>query len=82
MNEQTLMDPAQWAEAVTASDSTNHANGPYRAICVKTAGDYKLRTLAAQDVTINLAAGVIHPIWVRRVWSTGSASTSGIVGFK
>lgn len=82
MNEQTLMDPAIWAEAVTASDSTDHANGPYRAICVKTAGDYKLRTLAAQDVTINLAAGVFHPIWVRRVWSTGSAATTGIVGVK
>ena len=52
MNEQTLMDPAKWAEAVTASDGTDHANGPYRAICVKTAGYYKLRTLSAQDVTI------------------------------
>ena len=76
------VDPVQWAEAVTTSDGTDHANGPYSALCVTTAGTYKITTLMDNDVSVYLAAGVLHPIWVRRVWSTGSAATTGIVGFR
>lgn len=75
--------PSGHCLAVTASDTVDIATGPTRGILVKTAGDYVL--ILADDgtsqVTVNLAAGVVHPIRVKRVYSTGSASTSGIVGF-
>lgn len=77
-----LQDPATKAAAVTAHDSNAIATGVTRGLLVKTAGDYTL--LLAGDsvaVTMNLAAGVVHPLRVTRVNSTGAASTSGIVGF-
>jgi hypothetical protein len=77
-----MMQPANKAVSVTAHDSTNIATGVTRGLLVKTAGDYVL--LLGGDsatVTINLAAGVVHPLRVKRVNSTGSAATTGIVGF-
>jgi hypothetical protein len=66
--------------AVTPSDTVGFA--PSRGLSVKTAGDYTV--LYAGDtavVTVNLAAGVIHTMSVKRVNATGGtpASVSGIV---
>jgi hypothetical protein len=77
---ETPLDSISWMEAVTTSDATNHANGPYTALNVTTAGAYKVTTAYNQDVVINLAAGMWHPVRVKRVWSTGSVSTAGITG--
>lgn len=74
--------------AITASD-TNFIEHPddatvqvcTRGISVETAGEYTLVTIAnARATAVYLASGVIHPINVIRVNSTGAASTDGIVG--
>lgn len=75
---------AAGAKAITPSDSANFAttNGnPSRGLLVKTTGDYKLTMEDGSEVTMYLMAGVVHPIRCKRVWSTGAASTSGIVAF-
>lgn len=70
---------AQGGLAVTASDSNNFSNNASRGINVTTAGAYKFTMADGTTPTLNLIAGVIHPIACLRVWSTGAASTSGIV---
>lgn len=77
-----LTSPTGKCAAVTASDTVAITGGPTRGILVKTAGDYSILLVDnAAAVTINLAAGVVHPLRVTRVDSTGAASTTGIVGF-
>lgn len=73
--------PAIGAYAVTASDSVDFLDTDKgcRALVVTTAGAYKITTDQDEDVTIQIAAGVPFPIKAKRVWSTGSVSTSGIV---
>ena len=54
-----------------------------RGISVTTAGNYTLLTVGnARAVVQHLLAGVIYPISVIRVNSTGAASTTGIVGHR
>ena len=71
---------ARKAAAVTCSDTVVIATGPSRWLSVKTAGDYTILydgdTVA---VTVNLTAGVLHPISAKRVNSSGAASTTGVV---
>lgn len=65
--------------SVTCSDTVDLTDIA-RGLVVKTAGDYPL--LLDDDsasVTVYLAAGVVHPLRVKRVYSTGAASTSGVV---
>lgn len=70
------------AAAVTAHDSNAIATGPTRGLSVTTAGNYTILLNGdSSAVTMNLAAGVIHPLNVKRVNATGAASTSGIVAF-
>lgn len=74
--------PSGKCAAVTAHDSTAIATGIGRGLLVKTSGDYDI--LLADNsavVTIYLAAGVVHPLRVERVNSTGAAATTGIVTF-
>ena len=63
---------------VTASDTVDIAQGVTEALNVTTAGAYKVTYGNGVVDTVNLAAGIWHPINVRRVWSTGSVATSGI----
>lgn len=66
--------------SVTASDSTDFiTSGTSRGLLVKTTGDYKVTMQDGSTPTMYLAAGIWHPIRCTRVWSTGAASTSGIV---
>jgi len=68
------------AVAVTQSDNTNDPKGPFAALqCTGTAGLAKVTTKQGTAVSIYLPQGVIVPIAVRRVWSTGTAATS-IIG--
>ncbi len=65
--------------SVTCSDTVDLTDIS-RGIMVKTAGDYPI--IAADNsssVTVNLAAGVIHWVRVKRVYSTGAAATTGVV---
>lgn len=64
--------------AVVASDTIDLPNGVTTALSVKTAGDYKINDGFGNTSTVNLIAGVWHPMEVSRVWSSGSASTAGI----
>jgi hypothetical protein len=74
----TQTDPGSDIFAVTQSDSTNDPNGPFRGFAFGTAGDIKVRTLNGSDVVIPdgvLSAGVIHPIHILFVWTTGTTAS-------
>ena len=74
--------PAVGGFAVTKSDTVNDPNGPFRALCVGASGDVKVTMLDDTVVTWpSLAAGVLHPIACKRVWSTGTGPAT-IVGAK
>lgn len=64
--------------AVTCSDTVDIPQGVTEALMVATAGDYTV--IYGNDVqgTVNLAAGIWHPMNVKRVFSTGAASTTGV----
>lgn len=76
-------DRAKKAVAITASDTVAIPAGPTTyGISVATAGAYTV--LLEGDtvpVAMNLAAGVIHRLAVKRVNAGGAASVNGIVGF-
>lgn len=70
--------PAEDGAAVTCSDTVDLTTVS-RGLYVTTAGTYRLLLAkASSTVDIYLAAGVCQPLRVRRVYSTGSASTSGV----
>ena len=73
------MGPAEDAAAVTCSDTVDLTYSS-RGLYVTTAGVYRLLLVKdASTVDIYLSAGICHPLRVRRVYSTGSISTSGVV---
>lgn len=72
-------DPAVGGFAITTSDSTD-LPARTRGLIVTAAGDVKVTFYDGTTVTLPaLVAGVIHPVCVRRVWSTSTTAT-GIVG--
>lgn len=76
------IDPVSEIYAVTASDTTDDPNGPFRGLIAGATGTLKLRTAANQDVTLaSIAVG--QPVFIRckRVWTTGTSAT-GLFGFK
>ena len=82
IQETAITTPPQNALAVTPSDTvdlTNFARGIY----VGVAGDVKVRMAGDRgdtDVTyVDLAAGIIHPMVIKRVFATGTAATSIVV---
>ena len=76
-----LIDPADGAFAITPSD-TEDLEQVTRGLYVGVSGDVKVDMANGDAVTfVSLAAGVIHPLRVRRVYSTGTAATS-ILGIK
>ena len=65
------------AIAVTTSDSTNLSLGFTRGIYVGGSGDVAVTMADGNTVTFkSLAAGIIHPICVTRIWSTGTTATN------
>jgi len=71
--------PAVHAFSVTPNDSVD-LTYVTRGLYVGASGDVKVTVHGGEAVTfVDLAAGVIHPLRVTRVWSTGTAAT-GIVG--
>lgn len=74
-----LESPAEYAASVTPNDSTDLAQST-RGIYVGATGDLKVDTVGGSTITfVGLAAGIIHPIRAKRVYSTGTTATS-IVG--
>ena len=74
-----LTGPAVNAFAITPHD-TNGVSYSTRGLYVGVSGDVKVVMIGGETVTfVGLAAGVIHPIRVNLVFSTGTDAT-GIVG--
>ena len=66
------------AQSVTPSDSTTFR---YSGLYVGTGGDVKVTTIGGSDVTFSsVPGGVILPLGITKVWSTGTTA-SNIVGF-
>jgi hypothetical protein len=79
---QSQNDPATDIVAISPSDSGTLAG--IRGICFGGSGALRVLTQDGSDITIPsgvLAAGVIHPIRVKRVFATGTSATS-IYGVK
>jgi hypothetical protein len=71
----------QGGTSVTQSDTTADPNGPFAAIeATSASGSVKITTVDGSVMTVYLAQGLIKPIEVTRVWSTGTTAT-GIVGY-
>lgn len=73
--------PGEGSFLITPSDSADLAIVP-RGICFVTAGDIKVTTLANETLVYpsgSHAAGQIHAIRPKRVWSTGTTA-AGFVG--
>lgn len=77
---QTDSSPAIHAVAITPSDATDLTNGT-RGLYVGVTGNVKVDMLGGDTAItfVGLAAGVVHPLRVSRVYSTGTTATS-IVG--
>ncbi len=77
-----LTTPAVRAQVLTPSDSTN-ITGFTRGLMVSTAVDVRVTLTEMADgthVTLpSLAAGVIHPLRVKRLWATGTGAAT-IIG--
>lgn len=70
--------------AVTKSDTVADPGGPFRGISIGGAGILKITTVNDAVVTFasgDLAAGVIHPIYVKNVWNSTTTATA-VFGYK
>ncbi len=69
----------------TLHDTNPLPDGICRWICILSAGALKITDGEGSDQTIptGLAVGVWHPIWARRIWSTGTTVTPAniLVGY-
>lgn len=67
--------PATHAALVTPSNSTDLATVA-RGVKLGVAGNLKYTTEAGDTIVdVGLAAGVIHPICISRIWATGTTAT-------
>lgn len=67
---------------VTKSDSVNDPNGPFRGLLLASSGILRVTMASGQTRDFadgELASGVIHPMNVKRVHSTGTGA-QGIKG--
>jgi len=75
----TNLTPATHAFAVSPDDN-NDLSVVTRYVYVGVAGDLKLTTMDGDTITlVGLAAGVLHPVRAKRIWSSVTAAQS-IVG--
>jgi hypothetical protein len=70
------------AIAVTASDATADPNGPFWGLYVGAAGNITLTTLAGSTVLLTAVPLGILKVGCTRVWSTGTAAASTLIGLK
>jgi hypothetical protein len=72
--------PPGEAGAVTPSDTTNIS--ATRALYVGSSGDVRVQMLDGTVITLtNLAAGILHPLQVIRVYETGTTA-AGIIALR
>ncbi|MGD8753654.1 MAG: hypothetical protein PVG14_19655 [Anaerolineales bacterium] len=71
--------PIIYSDTITPHDS-NDIN-PCRGLLVDVAGDVKCTYQNGQVDTLYLAAGVWHPMLVKRVWSTGTTASGIHAGY-
>lgn len=74
--------PAVSIFLITPNNSVDLST-PTRGLSIAAEGDLRVLTINDETVTVPegaLAAGIIHPICVKRVYSTGTTAT-GIVGY-
>lgn len=73
----TDISPSNDLVAVTPADDADLAVKPTRGLYVGVAGDVKVSTAKGQTVVLaNLAAGMVHPIAVVRVWAADTDATN------
>lgn len=66
--------PAAAGESVTPHDTNNI--DPTKGVYVGTSGDLKVNMLDGTALTfVGIAAGMIHPLTVTRVYSTGTTAS-------
>ena len=71
------------AALVTQSDSADDPVGPFAAFEASSgSGLVKITTLTGDVVTLYATQGLIVPVAIKRVWSTGTAASLSIVGFR
>lgn len=70
-----------YTEAVTPADGTDLPGGVTRALLVGADGDVAVTYANGMSDTLFLAAGIVHPIQVARVKSTGTTATSIKAGY-
>lgn len=76
-----LIDPADGVFIITPSDTENLTQAT-RGLYVGVAGDVKVDMASGDTITFKtLSAGIIHPLRVRKVYSTGTNATD-ILGIK
>jgi hypothetical protein len=78
-HETSLTSPAERAEAIVPSDSTELSQAT-RAIYVGGTGDLRVRMLSGATVTFaNIQGGMSYPLRLRQIMATGTTAT-GLVG--
>lgn len=70
-----------YTEAVTPNDSTDLSGGVTRALMVGADGNVAVTYANGVSDTLFLLAGVVHPIQVARVKSTGTTATDIKAGY-
>lgn len=74
-----LIVPARNAASITPDNDTDLSNTT-RGVYVGTSGDLKVDMANGDTVTfVDLAAGVVHPLQVKRIYATGT-DADNIVG--
>lgn len=72
--------PILYSEAVTPDDA-NDLTTPARALLVGVAGDVQVTYENGKSDTVYLSAGMWHPMYVRRVWASGTSATGIHAGY-
>jgi len=77
-----VLDTATDAFVVAASDAVADPNGPFMGLYVGTAGNITLQTLDNSKILLTAVPLGILKIGCTRVWSTGTATPSTLIGLK
>ncbi len=78
---QKAIEPAEHVALPSLSDSAD-LTYVTRGISFAVAGDIKVNTVGGETVVIPsgaLAPGIVHPLRVSRIWSTGTGATGLVV---
>ena len=65
-----------YTRSVTPSDTVDLPGGVTRAVIVGVSGDVSITYANGMEDTLYLLAGVVHPIQVARIRSTGTTATN------